>query len=1257
MRFQLWGAGFAALLFVALGGCSGGGKDPSDPVDTAVDSVADGQQPGDVRTPSDVSDVAADGIDATGTEGIPSDVADSVDQAGSPDGGEELDTQSDVDVEPEGWKTVECGPLPAVEGDACEVKSGGDTVLLQGTVLGPKEVFVGGGVLFQADQIVCVGCDCADLPEAQGATVVSCPSSVISPGLINAHDHITYTQNSPSDWGDERFDHRHDWRLGIRNHKKIPVSGGAKEQQIIWGEMRQVLAGTTSLAGSGSAPGFLRNLDKSAQEGLEQPPVYYNTFPLSDSDGTLLTGSCAYPKIDGKWVLDNDCYLPHVSEGIDKEARNEFLCLSSDSNGGVDLTEPGSTFVHCIGLTAEDGAELAGNGTAVVWSPRSNVALYGNTAQVSLYDRQGVLVALGTDWTASGSVNMLRELQCASFLNEHYLDQYFDDRDLWQMATLNAASALSVDDATGLLLEGRAADIALFDASLAENPFRAVIDASPTTTLLVLRGGLPLYGDSNLVQALPGGKEGCEAIPGGVCGQVRSICAARETGYGYAELAEANQSSYGLFFCGVPPKEPTCVPMRPDEFDGESLPDDLDGDGIPNDEDNCEAVFNPPRPVDGGQQADQDGDGLGDPCDPCPSDANEKDCVTPEPLDRDSDGLLNFEDSCPNDSNPLQEDEDQDGIGDECDACPQTPNPGNAPCLATIYEVKTGIIPMGARVTVDGVVTGVNSPRFFMQVPDSDYDEVLGYQFGGLYVYLPANNPDQLPVPERGDIVRVTGKTQDFWGQMQLTYVESIDVLDTGVGEPTPVVVTPEDVAAGGDLAAAYEAVLVQVVGAEVTALALPAGPGDTEPTNEFQLAGVLPVDDFMYLLDPLPELGDVLSLAGILRFANDSMKLNPRGPEDIVPQLKLAPFANPLVFVDEGAVGVQGIPPLVVRLTTPAAKDLSVALKSADPKSLVVPATVVVPAGKIEAAVSLTGLIGGPDPIQVTATYEDKSYVADVVVIEKGRIPVPTALTPPESQVALASDLEMVVTLDIPARPGGTLVLLSVDAGGILEVPDSLLVEEGTFTAPFLVAAKGVGSALVTAETEAGETSALIEVVDLPQVGLILTEVLYDVPGEDNGLEWIELYNGTMKTVDLAEYSIGSGGTSYTASTLQLQGTLEPGQCFVVGGPKSEASNNSPVFGQAVDFDPDLQNSGSTADAVGLFAVPADKLGVDTVPVDAVIYGGSNGSNLIDETGKVGAVDAPDASGGNSLQRTGTGWSVQPAPTPGDCTHAFLGQ
>lgn len=89
---------------------------------------------------------------------------------------------------------------------------------------------------------------------------------------------------------------------------------------------------------------------------------------------------------------------------------------------------------------------------------------------------------------------------------------------------------------------------------------------------------------------------------------------------------------------------------------------DSDGDGLGNACDNCRDAAN-------SGQGDLDGDGFGDVCDVCPG------LFDPDQADRDRDGVGDLCDNCPRTGNPDQSDLDGDSIGDACDNCSSVSNP------------------------------------------------------------------------------------------------------------------------------------------------------------------------------------------------------------------------------------------------------------------------------------------------------------------------------------------------------------------------------------------------------------------------------------------------------------------------------------------------------------------------------------------------------------------------------------------------------
>lgn len=1116
--------------------------------------------------------------------------------------------------------------LPA--GDTCAVTAGDGARLITGVVLTDGVTYVGGQVLVDnTGAITCAACDCTTTPQASTATQLVCPQAIVSPGLINAHDHISFQAN-PAMSTAERFEHRHDWRTGHDGHTRLNNGGNATNAQVRWAELRQLISGTTSIVGAtytaNGNGGLLRNLDTNSTGQMGNitgaSGVNSDTFPLDDSSGAEITSGCGYPTVPTT-APGTAAYLAHVSEGIELSANNEFVCLSQA--GGVGILSARTGLVHGIALTAADIALTAQTGTSLVWSPRSNVSLYGDTAAIPLYQRLGVNIALGTDWTISGSMNLLRELRCVDSLNSSRFNNTLTDVAMWRIVTANGADATGASASIGRIAVGHLGDLVIFRRKTGLGFHRSIIEADPQDVVMTMRGGKVLYGDQALVATINPSTM-CETLD--VCGTMKSACVQDEltalTGSNAANtlalLTTANANTYPLFACGQPVGEPSCVPERADSspigtnskngsttYTASST--DTDKDGIADGADNCPMVFNPIRPMDNGQQADADADMVGDVCDPCPLNANTTTCTVFDPNDRDRDGIPNTADNCPLQANAMQEDTDTDGKGDLCDACPAISNPGILPCPASIYAVKTGAIATGQRVALNNVLaTGAGPNGYFIQVFDTD-PEFTTRDYSGLFVYQPASG---VSAGDRLDLA--DGTRAVFNGQVQLTGTGPVDggarVLSAGNPLPAPVVINPSDVVINdGGLAEKLEGVLVRVDNVTVLDANPDAGPGDRAPINEFVVTGGLRVNDYLYLTSPFPVAGtQYQAIVGVLEYRNGAYKLEPRSAADLITGPAVVTALTPsTVFVREGQSTT--LPqPLVVRLSNGELHDVAVTVSSSGPEVTVADGgLIVVPSGQLSAVVPLGGVTatdGGV--VTLTATLGTSSQTASVRVLGANDVPRLVALEPGTVNVTAGGTQTFTVRFDLPAATG-TAVSIAVMPNTLGVAPLSVTVPADQTTATFDVAIDAAAVALstgtVTATYGSDTLSSALTVQAIPATAnIVISE--FSSRGPAGGFdEFVEIYNPTNVATDLSGWKLqtkSAAGTTWTDRVIFPGNTSLASHRFLLTGNSLAASGYA---GPPVDFS--WLSSGSGLGDTGAIRLIRTVNQTDEV-VDAVAFG-----------------------------------------------------
>ena len=432
-----------------------------------------------------------------------------------------------------------------------EILSQGATTryLLKGVVVTPDTYFTG-EVLTESNVITCVAASCSGEAGAQGATVID-THGMIFPGMIDTHNHILYDVFDETDWAPKKlYENHNQWTQEpeygamqdcldylLATVTATPPGADLSCEILKYGEIKGLLVGTTSVLGEpkGSPRKCYASLARSIDGSSSDLPDSQRTGPCLDPPGAtfnqatpsndhIQVSTLGVDSVDEVAALKNfnDCktwaYVVHVGEGLQSSttAYNEWNKVKTKA---LDVKQ--LTIIHGTSLQQADFQHMAERGMKLVWSPKSNMFLYGATTRVDLARQTTprLVISLGPDWSLGGSVNLLDELGFAHALDLQQWGGVLPTKDLVAMVTIDAARVLETQDQIGSIEVGKLADLMVVSGDV-NAPYDALVSAKSAAIRLVMVNGAVLTGDTYLSPAASLSE--CETID--VCGHSRFLC-------------------------------------------------------------------------------------------------------------------------------------------------------------------------------------------------------------------------------------------------------------------------------------------------------------------------------------------------------------------------------------------------------------------------------------------------------------------------------------------------------------------------------------------------------------------------------------------------------------------------------------------------------------------------------------------------------------------------------------------------------------
>jgi 5-methylthioadenosine/S-adenosylhomocysteine deaminase len=406
---------------------------------------------------------------------------------------------------------------------------------LRGCVLTPEQRLDDGYVVVAGTTVASVG----TAAPAAGTPVVE-TDGVVLPGLIDLHGHPEY--NVFAAWEPPKlFANRYRWRASDEYRAVVRDPWGRLTQDpsllrdlTRYAEARALVGGATAIQGASARypdkdEALVRNVDLRIF-GQHRARSIVDLDRAAPDDRARLVDHIAAGEVTAVYV--------HLAEGVPGDERSgRELGELADSH----LLTPATVIIHGTALTDAQLGDVKDAGAKLVWSPQSNLRLYGRTTHAAKALELGVPLGLGADWLPSGSQCLLGELKVARrqlTLQGVSLPQDRLVRKLVATVTSEAAAIAGLDDHLGRLEDGRPADLLVLERHH-DDPWENVVEAEPSWVQLVAIDGNLVYGRPDWLQRLAGpAAEVEDVVAWGKPMALDTTFAARATGGPPPRLAE-----------------------------------------------------------------------------------------------------------------------------------------------------------------------------------------------------------------------------------------------------------------------------------------------------------------------------------------------------------------------------------------------------------------------------------------------------------------------------------------------------------------------------------------------------------------------------------------------------------------------------------------------------------------------------------------------------------------------------------------------